>query len=128
MLIGGSSALAQEVDELREMAADKKAEADSLLSVWDMMWKQSDSLRIESMLVRIRSNRLRRESNSLNRKADAREEQLRQEQIALERKLEEERRAALFIGPRKPAPSPQPDPAAMSPRRSTRAGAAGFRR
>ena len=45
-------ALAQDVDALRH--------ADSLTKEWDVLWRRSDSLRVEAMFMRMRADSLRR--------------------------------------------------------------------
>ena len=62
---GGYPLVADTADSLRREAAESKRVADSLHGEWDVLWKRSDSLRIESMLVRIRSNILKREARAL---------------------------------------------------------------
>ena len=61
---GGYPLLAETADSLRRVAAESKRVADSLHGEWDVLWKRSDSLRIESMIVRISSNILKREARA----------------------------------------------------------------
>lgn len=48
------------VDSLRREAAKALRISDSLRAAWDVQWKRSDSLRIESMFLRMRSDSLKR--------------------------------------------------------------------
>lgn len=48
------------VDSLRRDAARTLRVSDSLRAAWDVQWKRSDSLRIESMFLRMRSDSLKR--------------------------------------------------------------------
>lgn len=96
VVVGGFSASAQTETDLRGRAQQKLAEADSLRSLWDILWKKSDSMRIESMLFRIKSNVLQKESASLLKEAQ------RLQQIA--------QSEAAFIGPQQGIAEPSPEP------------------
>ncbi len=64
LLICKGAGMAQQgrssIDSLRREAAKALRVSDSLRSAWDVQWKQSDSLRIESMFLRMRSDSLKR--------------------------------------------------------------------
>jgi rare lipoprotein A len=66
--VGGVAVLAQDaVDSVEAQARARvlTARADSLRKAWDVQWKRSDSLRIESMFLRMRADSLRREASKL---------------------------------------------------------------
>ena len=69
--VWGLPLIADTADSLRREAEEAKRASDSLYTVWDQMWKRSDSLRIESMLVRIKSNILKREARSKLKAAES---------------------------------------------------------
>ena len=61
-----------------------QARADSLYEQWDVMWRKSDSLRIESMLLRMESNQLKQSASKMRKQASAIEEQMRADTMAAE--------------------------------------------
>jgi len=53
------------IDSLRKQASRVLQTSDSLRRAWDVQWKKSDSLRIESMFLRMRSDSLQRAAQAI---------------------------------------------------------------